>query len=73
MQDPDALIEHAVTLIEHSATFITYSIIELYYIASYSVGSSATTVNLIDNSATSKSLCREFSYKYVVVEIQNII
>ena len=30
-----------VTLIEHSATFITYSIIELYYIASYSVGSSA--------------------------------
>ena len=31
-----------VTLIEHPAMFITYSIKELYYIASYSVGSSAT-------------------------------
>ena len=31
-----------VNLIEHSATFITYSIKELYYIASYSVGNSAT-------------------------------
>ena len=31
-----------VTLTEHSATFIIYSIIELYCIARYSVGSSAT-------------------------------
>ena len=63
MQDRD----RRVTLIEHSATFITYSIVELYCIASYSVVSSATYGYLIDNSATSKSPCREFSYKYVAV------
>ena len=38
-------------------TVITYSIKELFYIASYSVGSSAT-VNLIDNSARNKSPCK---------------
>ena len=36
-------------------------------------GDQLQMVNRIDDSATSKSPCREFSYKYVAVEIQNII
>ena len=69
MRHRDTLIEQS--LMEHSANLFTLlqNSITLQVILQ---GVQLQTVNLIDSSARSKSPYRQFSYKYVAVEMQNI-